>query len=382
MTTQAEAPTTEQVQIPTKLQLRDLDAVRPAIERWLRSHVRGGSDLEVTEVRLPGGAGVANETLLVRARHTARGGRADAGYVVRVGATEHLFMGMDVHTHYRIYERLSHEPHIPSPPIVGFEPDTGLFGQPFFVMERIEGLVPPDDPHFYRAGWLVEMSPADQHEVWRGFVEVMAKLHRVDLAKFSFLDRPHLGRTGIEQELNHWLAYAKWCGADQVPVVRKAANWLIQNLPRDAPPGFSWGDSRPPNIIYQGTRLAAVLDWDMVSLAGAECDLAWWAYMDHAYTVGRDQTRPPGFGSRRDALMLWQELVGRPAENIDWHLALNALRIKLVMVRLPAMLLSTGQLTPEQAAQLSGHDNMEWLGGLLDAPATGPLGSRWPGWDD
>ncbi|MDB5447849.1 MAG: hypothetical protein JWQ97_3166, partial [Phenylobacterium sp.] len=37
---------------------------------------------------------------------------------------------------------------------------------------------------------------------------------------------------------------------------------------------------------------AAVLDWDMVSLAGAECDLAWWTLMDQNYTAGRGIPRP------------------------------------------------------------------------------------------
>lgn len=165
-------------------------------------------------------------------------------------------------------------------------------------------------------------------------------------------------------------------------MVKRASEWLVTNLPQGAPPGFSWGDARPQNIIYQGTSVAAVLDWDMVSLAGPECDLAWWTYTDHAVTTARGLPRPAGFGSRRDAINLWQELIGRPAEYLDWHLVLNALRITLVMVRLPAMLLATGQLTPDQARQLNESGNMDWLDGLLDGPPPPRFGSRWSGWDD
>jgi aminoglycoside phosphotransferase (APT) family kinase protein len=104
--------------------------------------------------------------------------------------------------------------------------------------------------------------------------------------------------------------------------------------------------------------------------------------MDHSRTTGRGVKRLAGLGTPGETVALWQELAGRPAENLDWHLVLNALRSRLVMVRLPAMLQASGQITPEQAAQLSEHGEMEWLRGLLDVPAAGPLESRWPGWND
>jgi len=104
--------------------------------------------------------------------------------------------------------------------------------------------------------------------------------------------------------------------------------------------------------------------------------------MDWSRTRGRGIKRLGGLGTPRETVALWQELVGRPAENLDWHLVLNALRSRLVMVRLPTMLKAAGQITAEQAAELSEHGEMEWLQGLLEAPAAGPLESRWPGWDD
>jgi aminoglycoside phosphotransferase (APT) family kinase protein len=366
------------IEIPTKRQMRDLEALRPGLEGWLRSHVPDSQDLEVLDVRLPTGAGVANETLLVLAQAAGQ----PRGYVVRVGASDHLFLGMDVEVHYKMYEALSREGDIPSPPVIGFGADHALFGHPFFVMERVDGLVLADNPNFYQTGWITELGVNARGDLWRNTVGLLAKLHRLDPAKFSFLERPHLGRTGLEQELRHWLAYAKWCGGDRYPIVSKASAWLVENMPKNPPPGLSWGDARPPNIIYQGTQCAAVLDWDMVSLAGAECDLAWWTLMDQGYTSGRGVPRPSGLGTPRETVALWQELVGRQAENLDWHLVLNALRSRLVMVRLPAMLRASGQITAEQQSQLSDRGEMEWLGPLLDHPAAGRLESAWPGWDD
>jgi hypothetical protein len=72
--------------------------------------------------------------------------------------------------------------------------------------------------------------------------------------------------------------------------------------------------------------------------------------------------------------------MGRKAQNLDWHLVLNALRSRLVMVRLPTMLLKQGLITADQAAQLDSGE-MEWLDGLLDRPLADPFVSTWSGWD-
>jgi aminoglycoside phosphotransferase (APT) family kinase protein len=381
MAVSVQDPPTERVVIPTKQQMRDLDQVTPGVEAWLRAKLPTGSDLKIMQLRLPTGAGVANETLLVDAVQTTDGVRREVGYVVRVGASDHLFLGMDVRVHYQIYDALMREPHIPSPPVIGFEADRSLFGEPFFVMTRVEGRVPSDNPNYNETGWVTELSTPERDTLWRNTVGVMAKLHQLDTAKLAFLERPHLGANGLEQELRHWLNYAEWCGGDRHPIVQRAGAWLVDNLPKNPPPGLSWGDSRPSNIIYQGVECAAVLDWDMVSLAGPECDLAWWTLMDQSNTCGKGVARPAGMGTPRQTVALWQELVGRPAQNLDWHLVLNALRIRLVMVRLPAMLRAAGRITAEQQAELDSGE-MEWLGPLLDSPAAGPDESIWTGWDD
>jgi hypothetical protein len=72
--------------------------------------------------------------------------------------------------------------------------------------------------------------------------------------------------------------------------------------------------------------------------------------------------------------------MGRRAENLDWHLVLNALRIRLVMVRLPEMLRAQGQIDAAQQAQLDSGE-MEWLDGLLDRPMADRFESAWAGWD-
>jgi len=352
--------------VPVKGQRRDPARVTASLQAWLRTHVPSAERLQITDLAAPGGAGVANETMLVATD-------TQSGFVVRIGAHDHLYLDTDVETAFRVYAALENEPGVPSPAVFGYEPDPSLFGAPFFVMERIEGLVPADNPSFYQAEWFTGLSEQDRRKFWRGSIETIAALHRVDPHKFAFLDRPALGTSGIAQDLNYWRNYARWCGADQLPIIRRAEEWLVANLPLDAPPGFSWGDARPQNIIYRDLVSVAVLDWDTASLAGAEADLAWWGYMAQGHTD------LPGWGTGREMLAIWQDAVGREPEYLDWHLVKTAFALRAIMVRLSSMLLASGAIDPATAQRLDSGE-MDWLAGLLDRPLQDRHSSAWPGW--
>jgi aminoglycoside phosphotransferase (APT) family kinase protein len=81
-----------------------------------------------------------------------------------------------------------------------------------------------------------------------------------------------------------------------------------------------------------------VLDWDQVSLAGAESDLAWWAVMDYEHTETVGVARPAGIGSPNDTVRLWQECVGREARDLWFHSVYANYRLAVILVRLADLL--------------------------------------------
>lgn len=368
-------------EVPTKEQKRDLKEAGKILEGWLQSKISNAKDLGVINVEMPIGAGVANETLLVDTQQIIDGATVDVPYVIRVDTDEHLFMGMDLKVHYQMYEVLGRESDIPVPTVLGFEEDSSLLGERFFLMERIEGRVPPDNPPFHHGGWVTELTTEERHAIWRNTVEVMAKFCTVDVSKFPFLNRPQFGKSGLEQELRHWINYTSWCGSDSNETIQAGGKWLVDNFPDNPPTELSWGDSRAPNIIFQGTEVAAVLDWDMVSLAGAECDLAWYQIMDQPHTVCRGLSRLAGFGTPQDVVDLWEEITGRKAQNLHWHAVFNAFRLASIMIRLPTMLKKQGRLPPESEYLFTNNTGIQWLCSLLDLPPVGEPTTPWVGWD-
>jgi aminoglycoside phosphotransferase (APT) family kinase protein len=363
--------------LPTKPAARDLKAVRTTLQAWLQKTL-GDDRLLVTDVRLPQGTGLANETLIV---DVAQSPGDSSGFVIRVDSTEHLSLGMDLETYYRMNEILGRESDVPVPRVIAFEVDRSILGQRFFLMERVEGLVPPDDPPFHHGGWVTELPVEDRTKLWYNTVEVMVRLHRVKPDKFPFLWRPELGSTGLEQEFRHWIRYSQWCGSEVHPIIAAAKEWLVEHFPDERPTSLSWGDARMPNVMFDGTEVRAIFDWDMVSLAGPEMDLAWWLIMDHQKTISRGLPRLDGIGSPQETVDLWEKLVGRKAQNLHWYTVFNAYRLGSIFIRFAGIHRSQGTLRPEKEAFFANNTGIQWLSGLLDLPPAGPLTTPWVGWD-
>ena len=77
-----------------------------------------------------------------------------------------------------------------SPGCGGWRPTGQVLGTPFFLMDYVEGMVPPDVmPYTFGGNWFADAPAESQRELQDATVEVLAKLHSIpDAAKtFGFL---------------------------------------------------------------------------------------------------------------------------------------------------------------------------------------------------
>jgi len=281
------------VRPPLSAQRRDLREARKALTQWLSNRLPGASNVQLSEVRLPDGAGVANETLLFDATWTEGGADRTGGFVARIESSSFLFMEANFDLHPKIIGQVA-AAGIPVPTVVGFEYDQSILGARFFVMGHVPGQVPADQPPYCESGWLVEATADQRRRLWHSGVTTLARLHDLDAGRFEFLWQPQLGRTGLKQHLQYNLESFEWAAQGRAhPVLQAAAQWLQTHLPEDRPTAFAWGDARIGNMIFQDWSCVAVLDWDMASLAGAETDLAWWILFD-GRSCRQRRLRPAG----------------------------------------------------------------------------------------
>ncbi|HEY6868325.1 MAG TPA: phosphotransferase, partial [Novosphingobium sp.] len=162
------------------------DLLRDRLTGWLRDRFED-ADLTITGLGSPGGAGVNNETLLLDLTTTAPELQGTNGLVVRLDAPTTLFPGVDIHVSYGCYRELQSYDPAPTPRVYGLETDRAVLGRPFYVMERIAGLIPSDNPVYHHSGWLKDMAVADRTRLWENAIRTMARLHQAPTTGFGFL---------------------------------------------------------------------------------------------------------------------------------------------------------------------------------------------------
>lgn len=350
--------------MPTPWQ-RDLTADAAKFERWLRSKLSGASDLTMSPLVQPQSSGFSNETLLFDAAWTEGGKRRREGLVIRIQPIGYqVFPEYDLGLQFRTMQLLA-PTDVPVPEVYWLEQqDTGIFGAPFYVMGQVKGRVPTDQPPYHAGGWLHEVSPAEREAIWLGGFDAMARIHRLDLdaTGFGFLRRPALGATGLDQELAFYDRYYEWAarGKEQ-PVIQAARAWLEAHKPSGEPEGLVWGDARIGNIIFDGTRPAAVLDWEMVTVGSPEKDVGWAIFLDRHHSEGIETPRLEGFPSYEETIAFYEARSGHQVKHLDYYQVFAGFRFSVIMLRIAQQLVHYELMTPEQGRAMELNNTVTRL---------------------
>ena len=363
---------------------RDLEATRPILARWFAEHF-GGTDVEVGPIQGPALTGFSNETLLMDVTYTAADGdRRTEGFVVRVKPTAHtVFLESDFEWQYRVLEILGTRTSVPVPVMRGFEADDALLGAPFFVMERIDGCrVPADSPPYTVGGWVHDdLTPDERSTMVRSGLEAMAAVHALDWRALGldFLDKPQYGALGFEQQLRYYETAFEWAarGAEQ-PTVGPALEWIRANAPAADPElTVCWGDARINNQLFDDAcHVAAVLDWEMVTLADPMMDLGWWLFLDRHFHEGMGKERLPGFPTREEMVAHYEQVSGRTARDLHFYEVFAGVRFGVVMMQIKNLLVEF-ELMPADSDMAQNNVVTHCLADLLGLPAPGELTLQW-----
>lgn len=312
---------------------RDADKTALQLAAWLAPKVGAEGDVALGPFRGPGATGFSNETIIVDASWTAAGEEQSESFVVRVAPTGYtLFPDAAFEVQHTVLTGLDRLGAVPVPKVLWYETDDSVFGAPFFVMEEVKGVVPPDNPPYHVDGWLHEVSPEVRERIWWGCIDTIAELHAVDptyVGLSGLLD-------GLPAQLDYYERFLDEVEqSEQVPVARRALAWLRANAPGPEPSVLCWGDARIGNVMYdeQGNRLA-VLDWEMVSLGSPAQDVAWALFLDRHHSEGMDVPRLAGFPSVEDTVARYEAKSGRTLANLDYYEVFAGFRFSVIMGRL------------------------------------------------
>ncbi len=187
---------------------RDRDELHRRLVRWLATQVR---DPEVSALVVPESNGMSSETLLFECTWLdpdgvstgARVTQACAARLVPDPEAVPVFPVYDLERQFRVLRLVGERTRVPVPRTLWLELDPEPIGTPFFVMERVDGVVPPDIMPYPFGSWLSEAPRVDQDRLQDSSVRVLAELHGADVSAqdvaFLELDRP--GDTALRRHL-------------------------------------------------------------------------------------------------------------------------------------------------------------------------------------
>lgn len=286
-----------------------------AVAGWLRSHADASYADRLAgqpEVRQFAG-GASNLTYLLRypdldliLRRAPRGTKAKGAH--------------DMGREFFIQRQLKPVfPYVPT--VVGFCEDDAVLGSDFYVMERIDGVIP-------RAEMPVEITADQARRLCLSMVEVLAELHAVDPAAAG-LESLGKGLGYVRRQVEGWSARYRNARTEDAPTFEEVMAWLDEHQPDDVGICVIHNDFKMDNLVldaHDPTRVIGVLDWEMATLGDPLMDLggdlAFWTQADddeEFQLFRRVPTHLPGMLTRAEFVQAYGERTGLTVTPDQWR---------------------------------------------------------------
>ena len=247
----------------------------------------------------------------------------------------------DMGREYRVMAALAGTP-VPVPRMLHQCTDPDVLGQPFYVMERVEGHVCRSE---LPAGYAD--APEQRRAIGEGLVRVLADLHAVEPAAVGLAE---FGRPEgyLARQVARW---GKQWNATRLPgheALDALAQGLAASVPATARTGIVHGDYRLDNTMLaldEPGRIAAVLDWEMSTLGDPLADvgmlLVYWSQADDSAERGGAAVVPaatvlPGFPTRAEVASSYAALTGADLTPLPWCEAFGFFKLAVVCAGIEA----------------------------------------------
>jgi aminoglycoside phosphotransferase (APT) family kinase protein len=195
-----------------------------------------------------------------------------------VGA--HVKSGHDMQREFRVLTALS-PIYAKAPKPILFCDDLAVLGAPFYLMERVQGVIlrAPLPEH-------LTIPPDLMRRIASAVVENFVAIHALEWQKEPLVQ---LGRPEgyVERQVNGWLQRYAAAKTDDLPDVEATGAWIASHMPAQSATALIHNDYKYDNIVLSPDDLAAiraVLDWEMATLGDPLMDLgtslAYWVDPD------------------------------------------------------------------------------------------------------
>jgi aminoglycoside phosphotransferase (APT) family kinase protein len=272
------------------------------------------------------------------------GGHSNLTYLVRFGGREAVLRraprGASVKTAHdmrREFDVLSAlcPFYSKAPKPFAFCEDASVIGAPFYLMERVRGVILRDATP--PVG--VKLPPERMRLLSLALVDGLADLHELDVSSgpLAALGKPE--GYAIRQ-VSGWTDRWRRAKTEEVPELEAAAAWLAANVPPAGRPALLHNDYKYDNLVLDTadpTRVVAVLDWEMATLGDPLLDLGttlgYWIDSgdpEDMRALPFGATLIPGNLSRTEVAARWAERTGRGAPALLFAYVFGLFKIAVI----------------------------------------------------
>lgn len=272
------------------------------------------------------------------------GGHSNLTYLLRVGEREVVLRrppfgtkvksAHDMGREHRILSALS-QSYSRAPKPIAYCEDPSVMGAPFYVMERLRGVIlrkdlPPE----------LNVDEARLARICEDLVDALVDLHELDYAKLGLGD---LGKPEgyVQRQVEGWTQRYFGSQTDQVPVVEQVSKWLNEHRPADSGAALIHNDFKFDNVVLDpqdATRILGILDWEMSTIGDPLMDLG--TFVSYWVEAGDEPimqffrggpTASPGALTRQQLFERYAMRSGRTIPNPVFYYAFGLFKTAVVL---------------------------------------------------
>ncbi|MGQ8364704.1 phosphotransferase family protein [Glaciecola sp. 1036] len=188
------------------------------------------------------------------------------------------------------------------PTMLGYTDDESVIGAEFYVMEKIDGIIPRK--YFPRG---VDISPQQARTLCEVAIDELISLHNVDYMAAG-LDHIGKGAGYAQRQISGWISRYQKARTWNVPKAHKVISWLEERIPSKETICITHNDYRFDNLVLDAkdpAKILGVLDWELATLGDPLMDLgnslAYWVQSDDDFFARKTRRQPtdiPGMMTR------------------------------------------------------------------------------------
>jgi aminoglycoside phosphotransferase (APT) family kinase protein len=217
--------------------------------------------------------------------------------------------------------------------------DASVLGAPFYVMERVTGVIlraqPPAD---------LALTPAVMTGISGAVVDTLAEIHALDIEAAGLAD---LGRPQgyVARQVAGWRKRYRNAQTDDILALERVIEWLDSEQPAKSGAALIHNDFKHDNVVLEPDDLGtvrAVLDWEMCTVGDPLMDLGttlgYWLEPDDppALRAMLGLTLLPGNFTRAEVAARYAAASGRPLDDPLFYYVYGCFKIGVIVQQIYA----------------------------------------------